>query len=270
MERIQPVDSKQWPCSAVVFHAALPNLYALCGLYLSHFSTDWAEILHDCSLGGKDQVYRVKTMTLQHCSIPCRAAESLNTLTTYISAISQRIELKFCMMTLYVERIKSRVKRVTLQHCSIPCSAAESLNTLQLISQPYLNGLSWNFAWWLSRWKGSSLESKQWPCSTRAFHAALQNLLTLNSLYLSDPAALLSFIWSYSHFKIQSFDCFYCLWSHFIQSSSSPKKMTISPIAVSVVSLRDTTGKKHCCSLLVVWMWHHVKWRHVCFDSELK
>ena len=26
--------------------------------YLSHFSTDWAEILHDCSLGGKDQVCR--------------------------------------------------------------------------------------------------------------------------------------------------------------------------------------------------------------------
>ena len=44
------------------------------------------------------------------------------------------------------------------------------------ISQPFLNGLSWNFAWWLSRWKGSSLESKDWPCSTAVFHAALQNL----------------------------------------------------------------------------------------------
>ena len=32
---------------------------------------------------------------------------------SYILAISQRIKLKFCMMTLYVERIKSRVKRVT-------------------------------------------------------------------------------------------------------------------------------------------------------------
>ena len=83
--------------------------------YLSHFSTDSAEILLDCSLGGEDQVYRVKT--------------------------------------------------VTLQHCSIPCSAAESLNTLQPISKPFLNGLSWNFAWWLSSLKGSRLELKQCPCS---------------------------------------------------------------------------------------------------------
>ena len=29
----------------------------LISLYLSHFSTDWAEILHDDSLDGKDQVY---------------------------------------------------------------------------------------------------------------------------------------------------------------------------------------------------------------------
>ena len=43
-------------------------------LYLSHFSTELAEILHDCYLGGKDEVYR-QNMTLQHCSIPCSAAE---------------------------------------------------------------------------------------------------------------------------------------------------------------------------------------------------
>ena len=30
--------------------------------YLSHFSMDWAEILHDCSLGGKDQVCRQNIM----------------------------------------------------------------------------------------------------------------------------------------------------------------------------------------------------------------
>ena len=80
LERIQPIDSKQWPCSTVVFHAVLQNLKTLCGLYLSHFSTDWAEILRDCFLGGKDPSYRFKTVTLQHCSIPCSAAESLNTL----------------------------------------------------------------------------------------------------------------------------------------------------------------------------------------------
>ena len=44
------------------------------------------------------------------------------------------------------------------------------------ISQPFLNGLTWNFAWWFSKWKGSSLWSKQWPCSTAVLHAALQNL----------------------------------------------------------------------------------------------
>ena len=49
-------------------------------------------------------------------------------------------------------------------------------NSKQPISQPFLNGLSWNFACWLPRWLGWSLESKQWPCSTAVFHAALQNL----------------------------------------------------------------------------------------------
>ena len=44
--------------------------------YLSHFSTDSTEILHDCFLGGKDPAHRFKTVTLQHCSIPCSAAES--------------------------------------------------------------------------------------------------------------------------------------------------------------------------------------------------
>ena len=52
-----------------------------------------------------------------------------------------------------------------LEHCSIPCSAVESLNTLWPISQQFLNGFSWNFSWLLFRWKGSSLDLKQWPCS---------------------------------------------------------------------------------------------------------
>ena len=39
------------------FHAALQNLSTLYILYFSHFSTEWADILYDYSLGGKDQVY---------------------------------------------------------------------------------------------------------------------------------------------------------------------------------------------------------------------
>ena len=86
---------------------------------------DSAEILHDCPLGGKDQVHRIIT--------------------------------------------------VTLQHCSIQCSAAESLNTLWPISEPFLNGFSWNFAWLLFRWKGSSLDLKQWPCSFSAQCSAAES-----------------------------------------------------------------------------------------------
>ena len=84
-----------------------------------------------------------------------------------------------------MERIKSRVKTVTLQQCSDPCSAAESPNSKHPLSQPFLIRLSWNFVWLLSRWKVSSLESKSWPYSTSVFHAALQNLQTLNNLYIS-------------------------------------------------------------------------------------
>ena len=103
------------------------------------------------------------------------------------------------MITLYVKRIKSMVKTVTLQHCSITCSAAEPLNTNQpilsltltetdwlwqvgqkwlsscleptttthrffefLVSQPFLDRLNWNLAWWLSRWYRLSLEQKKY------------------------------------------------------------------------------------------------------------
>ena len=50
-----------------------------------------------------------------------------NVCISYISAISQRIELKFCMIDIQVARMKSADKTQTLQHCSIPCSTAESL-----------------------------------------------------------------------------------------------------------------------------------------------
>ena len=113
--------------------------------YLSHFSTDSAEILLDCSLGGEDQVYRVKTVTLQHCSIPCSAAEYLNTLGLYLSYFSTDWAENFHDCSLGGKDQVYRVKTLTLQHCSIPCSAAESLNTLCLTSQPFLNVFSWNF-----------------------------------------------------------------------------------------------------------------------------
>ena len=57
--------------------------------------------------------------------------------------------------------MKSRIQTVTLQHCSIPCSAAESLNTVQPISQSFLDGLSWNFAWLLSQSRDSFRVTQQ-------------------------------------------------------------------------------------------------------------
>ena len=44
------------------------------------------------------------------------------------------------------------------------------------ISQLIINGSTRNFACWHFRWKGSSVGSKQSPCSTAVSHAALQNL----------------------------------------------------------------------------------------------
>ena len=41
----------------------------------------------------------------------------------YNSAISQWIELKFCMIVIQVVMMKSADKTQTLQHCSNPCSA---------------------------------------------------------------------------------------------------------------------------------------------------
>ena len=43
-------------------------------LYLSHFSTEWAEILHDCYLGGKDEVCRqnIDPAALQYSMQRCR------------------------------------------------------------------------------------------------------------------------------------------------------------------------------------------------------
>ena len=51
-----------------------------------------------------------------------------------------------------------------------PASAPKQMFVLA-ISQPFLNGLSWNFAWLLFRWKGWSLQTKHTlkycsiPCS---------------------------------------------------------------------------------------------------------
>ena len=43
-------------------------------IYLSHFSTDWAEILYDCYLGGKDEVCRqnLDPAALQYSMQRCR------------------------------------------------------------------------------------------------------------------------------------------------------------------------------------------------------
>ena len=58
------------------YPASAPRSKCLYWLYLSHFSTEWAEILHDCYLGGKDKVCRqnidpaaLLQYSMQHCSI---------------------------------------------------------------------------------------------------------------------------------------------------------------------------------------------------------
>ena len=53
--------------------------------------------------------------------MPCCAAESPNPKQP-VPQPSPWIELKFCMITFYVERIMCRVKTVTLRHCSMPSS----------------------------------------------------------------------------------------------------------------------------------------------------
>ena len=88
-------------------------------LYLSHFLMDWAEILHDWYLGGKDEV--------------CR------------------------------QNIDPAALQYSMQRCRI---------SNRTITQPFLIGLSWNFLWLFLRWKQSSLDTKQWRCSTAVFHAA--------------------------------------------------------------------------------------------------
>ena len=60
------------------YPASAPRSKCLYWLYLSHFSTDWAEILHDCYLGGKDEVCRQNIdpaalqYSMQHCRISNR------------------------------------------------------------------------------------------------------------------------------------------------------------------------------------------------------
>ena len=50
-------------------------------LYLSHFSTDSAEILHDCYLGGKDEVCRqnIDPAALQYSMHCCRISNQIIT-----------------------------------------------------------------------------------------------------------------------------------------------------------------------------------------------
>ena len=139
-------------------------------------------------------------------------------------------------MTLYGKRIKSRVKTVLpLQHCSIQCSAAESLNTLQPISQPFLNGFSWNWAWLFLRFKQSSLDTKQWPCSTAVFHAVHAECLSIDWAEITLQAITLPFLnllrwnffwWLYilrgsNFFKISIFWSPWGNWSSFLSSQKT-------------------------------------------------
>ena len=86
---------KQWSYSTTCSAAEPINIR----LYLCHFSTDWAEILHDNSLGEKDQVCAQNSdpAALQYYMQSYRTSKYL---TAYISAISQWIDLKFCIVTL--------------------------------------------------------------------------------------------------------------------------------------------------------------------------
>ena len=124
-----------------------PDICSKClyWLYLSHFSTDWAEILHDSYLSGKDEVCRqnIDPAAMQYSMQRCRIFKHC---TAYISAIPQQIELKFCVITLEVKRIDSSDKTGTLQHCSIPCSAAESLIFIQPLAWSFL--IDWGAEFW--------------------------------------------------------------------------------------------------------------------------
>ena len=58
-----------------------------------------------------------------------------------------------------IKSIESKQWQYSMQCCRI------FKHSVAYISQQFLNGFSWNFAWLLFRWKGSSLDLKQWPCS---------------------------------------------------------------------------------------------------------
>ena len=70
--------------------------------YLIHFSTDWAEILHDWFLGGKDPAYRLQIQNSDPAALqyPMQRHRILKHSVAYISTISQRIELKVSMIAL--------------------------------------------------------------------------------------------------------------------------------------------------------------------------
>ena len=46
-----------------------------------------------------------------------------------------------------------------------PTRPSQEQMFVSTISQPFLNGMSWNFAWLLFRWKGWSLQTKPQHCS---------------------------------------------------------------------------------------------------------
>ena len=75
----------------------------------------------------------------------------------------------------------------------VTASASARLNTVmhrkpppthtifkQPISQPILNGLNWNLAWWLSRWYRSSLEQKTFLAAASCLYTLLCQLVCLS------------------------------------------------------------------------------------------
>ena len=96
----------------------------------------------------------------------------------FVLAITQSYSLP-CMIEIFAWLL-SRWKGSSLESKQWPCSSTAVfnaaiqilLNTKQPISQPFLSEFTWNFAWWFTRLKGSSLEATEWSCSI----AMLQNL----------------------------------------------------------------------------------------------
>ena len=128
-------------------------------LYLSHFSTDWAEILHDCYLGGKDEVCRqnIDPAALQYSMQRCRISNQ---------TITQPFLIRLSLNLAWLLR---RCKQSSLDTKQWPCGTAvfhtvhaEFLSAkhsaisqwikLKLhyiaVSQPFkVNFFLWHFSW---------------------------------------------------------------------------------------------------------------------------